>query len=70
MFKSFMNRIANIATKSDVKTLGRWQLESCDKKIGNKVDWSNTDHCGPCGNEKLVNPNSSIIKDVLSKQIY
>ena len=63
MFASFIKRIKNIAIKSDIKTLGRWQVESCDKKIGNKVDWSNTDHCGPCGNEKLVNKTLSILKD-------
>ena len=63
MFASFIKRIKNIAIKSDINTLGRWQVESCDKKIGNKVDWSNTDHCGPCGNEKLVNKTLSILKD-------
>lgn len=63
MFSSFIKRIANIAIKSDIKILGRWKLESCDKKIGNKVDWSNTDHCGPCGNEKLVNKTVSILND-------
>ena len=54
MFASFIKRIANIAIKSDIKILGRWKLESCEKKIGNKVDWSNTDHCGPCGSERLT----------------
>ena len=33
----------------DVKPLGRWQLDYCDKKIFRKLDMSNEDHCGPCG---------------------
>lgn len=29
--------------------LGRWRIETCDKKLKNKIDLSNEDHCGPCG---------------------
>ena len=29
--------------------LGRWNIESCTKKMNYKVDRSNEDHCGPCG---------------------
>ena len=29
--------------------LGRWALDSCNKKINRKIDLSNIDHCGPCG---------------------
>jgi len=38
-----------IRKKESIKPLGRWNIESCSKKINNKVDWSNNDHCGPCG---------------------
>ena len=31
------------------KPLGRWNIEHCNKKINNKIDLSNEDHCGPCG---------------------
>jgi len=31
------------------KPIGRWKIEYCDKKIDNKIDLSNEDHCGPCG---------------------
>jgi len=34
---------------SGTKPLGRWSIETCNKKIDNKVDLSNEDHCGPCG---------------------
>ena len=33
----------------DKKILGRWNIEYCNSKINNKIDLSNEDHCGPCG---------------------
>jgi hypothetical protein len=38
-------------SRKESKVLGRWAVESCNKKINSKIDWSNTDHCGPCGTE-------------------
>lgn len=29
--------------------LGRWNIEICNKKLNNKIDLANEDHCGPCG---------------------
>jgi hypothetical protein len=29
--------------------LGRWNIDYCSKKINRKIDLSNVDHCGPCG---------------------
>ena len=34
-------------------SLGRWNLDYCNKKINRKIDLSNTDHCGPCGLDKI-----------------
>ena len=34
--------------------LGRWNIEYCHKKINNKIDLSNEDHCGPCGQYALT----------------
>jgi hypothetical protein len=51
-----MNFIRNITQKfikKDKKVLGRWNLEYCNKKINNKIDLSNEDHCGPCGQYML-----------------
>jgi hypothetical protein len=31
------------------KPMGRWNNEYCSKKTDQKVDLSNEDHCGPCG---------------------
>uniref|UniRef100_A0A6C0B902 Uncharacterized protein n=1 Tax=viral metagenome TaxID=1070528 RepID=A0A6C0B902_9ZZZZ len=35
------------------KILGRWHLDDCNKRINKKIDYSNEDHCGPCGQYKL-----------------
>jgi hypothetical protein len=32
--------------------LGRWGL-IYDSKVNSRIDWSNEDHCGPCGSLKL-----------------
>ena len=57
-----MNRIVNILKtyipRDSPKLLGRWNIDYCNKKINNKIDLSNEDHCGPCGQyamTKLVN---------------
>jgi hypothetical protein len=31
------------------KHMGRWNNEYCHIKMNQKVDLSNEDHCGPCG---------------------
>ena len=29
-------------------SLGRWNIEKCEKKMFTKTDYSNEDHCGTC----------------------
>ena len=56
--KSYYTNIMQVFTKllriftlkSPPLKLGRWNIENCDKKVKYKVDLSNRDHCGPCGN--------------------
>jgi hypothetical protein len=45
-------RITHIFSPEPKKILGRWNMEICDKKINRKIDFSNEDHCGPCGNKE------------------
>ena len=54
--------IKNIFIKNCSKPLplGRWKIETCNIKLNNKIDLSNEDHCGPCGQyilEKIKNKN-------------
>ena len=44
------------------KPLGRWKIEYCYKKINNKIDLSNEDHCGPCGQYALEKIESKKLK--------
>lgn len=47
------------------KILGRWSIEHCEKKLNNKIDLSNEDHCGPCGQyalDKMCHTDKSIVK--------
>lgn len=46
--KYFFNKIQQFM-KKDVKILGRWTIDYCDKKVNTKIDLANEDHCGPCG---------------------
>lgn len=42
--------------------LGRWNIESCNKKLNNKIDLANEDHCGTCGKylKNILNKNKTI----------
>ena len=44
--KIFMKKLSN--------PIGRWKIENCITKINSKVDLSNEDHCGPCGQYALT----------------
>jgi hypothetical protein len=48
-----LQKLLGTVAKPNTNVLGRWGLESCDKKINSKIDWSNTDHCGTCSYEEL-----------------
>lgn len=40
-------------SKELVKPMGRWRIENCNIQTNNKIDLSNEDHCGPCGQYAL-----------------
>ena len=41
--------------------VGRWSND-CDTKTNKKIDYSNEDHCGPCGKNVLDTINKKDIK--------
>ena len=43
--------------KKEQITLGRWKIDYCNNKINRKIDLSNEDHCGPCGEYMLKKVN-------------
>ena len=65
-----MQFITNIIKKFIIKAkpnpLGRWNIDYCNKKINQKIDLSNEDHCGPCGQyiiNKISTDKNTSIKD-------
>ena len=53
----------NLFIKKDKKILGRWNIEYCDKKMNHKIDLSNEDHCGPCG-QYILNKSLIIVNKI------
>jgi len=51
--KYILTIIKRFIPKELPKPLGRWRIEYCNKQINNKIDLSNEDHCGPCGQYAL-----------------
>lgn len=50
--KIFFQIITNIKNKFATEKkgpLGRWGIIYCDNKLRRKIELSNEDHCGPCG---------------------
>lgn len=50
--------------KEAPKPMGRWSIDYCNKKLNYKIDLSNEDHCGPCGQYSITKLNSTQIPAV------
>ena len=66
--KTILRTFLRVFMKDENKILGRWNIDYCDKKTDFKIDLSNEDHCGPCGqyilnkSEKEKKHDKNIIK--------
>ena len=58
----FISYIIKKFVKHEVKPLGRWNTDYCEKKTNHKIDLSNEDHCGPCGEYVLNQTKKEILK--------
>ena len=45
--------IQKLLPKEIPKPVGRWRIENCNYIMNHKIDLSNEDHCGPCGQYAL-----------------
>ena len=64
----FITAIIKKLIPKDIPTpLGRWRIEKCNTQISNKIDLSNEDHCGPCGQYAL---DKVKLKNDINKDIY
>ena len=48
------------------KPMGRWAPQECNIKLNQKIDLSNEDHCGPCGQYVLSKQEKNIEKKGIS----
>jgi hypothetical protein len=51
--KYIINIIKKLIPKDIPKPVGRWRIENCNRQMNQKIDLSNEDHCGPCGQYAL-----------------
>jgi hypothetical protein len=67
--KFITNIIKKFKPKDTIRPLGRWRIENCNTQMNHKIDLSNEDHCGPCGQyalEKIevkINTKTNILLD-------
>ena len=52
--KQILHFLRKLIQKDPPKQLGRWNIDYCFKKIDRKIDSSNEDHCGPCGQTRFL----------------
>lgn len=60
------NMITKLIKKELPTPVGRWRIEDCSMRMNNKVDLSNEDHCGPCGQyalEKVKKGDIVVVRD-------
>ena len=50
---SIIHHVKKFISKQMPKPLGRWRIETCKNQMNQKIDLSNEDHCGPCGQYAL-----------------
>ena len=65
--KYIITFIIKFISKEIPKPVGRWRTENCNTQLNRKIDLSNEDHCGPCGQyvlEKIESKNNKNNKKV------
>ena len=55
--------LQNLFRKELPKPIGRWRIEHCNSQINSKIDLSNEDHCGPCG-QYILDKTTKNINDI------
>ena len=50
----FMTILKRFIPKTIARPLGRWNMETCKNQLNHKIDLSNEDHCGPCGQYRKI----------------
>jgi hypothetical protein len=58
--RAIIARISRTFDYKQPRPIGRWQNDYCEIKTAKKIDWSNEDHCGPCGSQDMKQQNKKI----------
>ena len=58
----FISLIKKLIPKKIQRSVGRWRIENCNVSMDKKIDLSNEDHCGPCGQYALEKTKDKKIK--------
>jgi hypothetical protein len=69
--KYIVTIIKKLIPKDLPKPVGRWRIENCNTQMNNKIDLSNEDHCGPCGQYALekIEIKKNAKKDLLLEKL-
>lgn len=60
--KTIVNAVINkVIPKALPKPVGRWSIEECNVKMNTRIDLSNEDHCGPCGQYALEKTEKKVL---------
>ncbi len=69
--KYITNIIRKLLSRDIPKPVGRWRIESCATTMNSKIDLSNEDHCGPCGQYALEKQSTNkTSQDYKNADIY
>ena len=67
--KHIITIIKKIFSKELPKPMGRWRIEHCNTQMNNKIDLSNEDHCGPCGQYALTKTKIEFKKQTIDTDV-
>jgi len=67
--KLFISIIRSRFFTENIKPLGRWKIDYCNNKMNRKIDLSNEDHCGPCG-QYLIRRQQLEKEEIIHNKYY
>lgn len=70
MARSIFTKFVHRFFPKEKPVLGRWAIDYCYDKMNHKIDWSNEDHCGPCGQRPVMSSPPMSTKSKASSEAY
>lgn len=57
--RNIITYLTKFIPKELPRPMGRWNIDYCNNKMNTKIDLSNEDHCGPCGQYAITKIESN-----------